>query len=135
MQWEGTENSWITLSWMEKKKKLSENPSRGTSENLHTQIDMQIPIHDSRLFWKNNNNLEKLETCTQRNLFEILLNQPEIRLYLPFSDWFRVNLIRFRKDFSVCTFAHTQRYLFRIFLTHFFPPFQHLLSERLRLSA
>ena len=29
---------------------------------------------------------------TQRNLFEILLNQPEIRLYL----------IRFRKDFSVC---------------------------------
>ena len=25
---------------------------------------------------------------TQRNLFEILLNQTEIRLYLPFSDWF-----------------------------------------------
>ena len=23
---------------------------------------------------------------TQRNIFEILLNQPEIRLYLPFSD-------------------------------------------------
>ena len=25
---------------------------------------------------------------TQRNIFKILLNQPEIRLYLPFSDWF-----------------------------------------------
>ena len=25
---------------------------------------------------------------TQRNLFEILLNQPEIRLYLQISDWF-----------------------------------------------
>ena len=30
---------------------------------------------------------------TQRNLFEILLNQPEIRLYLPFSDWFGSKLI------------------------------------------
>ena len=59
---------------------------------------------------------------TQRNLFEILLNQPKIRLCLPFSDWFgsertsvwiqinqkmvntiwfRFDLIRFRKDFSV----------------------------------
>ena len=59
----------------------------------------------------------------QRNLFEILLNQTKIRLYLPFSDWFgtkrtffwfqlnwkmvnkiwfRFDLIRFRKDFSVC---------------------------------
>ena len=25
---------------------------------------------------------------TQRNYSEVLLNQPEIRLYLPFSDWF-----------------------------------------------
>ena len=25
---------------------------------------------------------------TQRNLFQILLDQPEIRLYLPYSDWF-----------------------------------------------
>ena len=60
---------------------------------------------------------------THRNLFEILLNQPEIRLYLPFSDWiktkrtsvsiqinrkmvntiwFRVDLIRFQKVSSVC---------------------------------
>ena len=61
---------------------------------------------------------------TQKNLFEILLNQPEIILYLPFSNWFgskrtsvwiqinrkmvntirfQVDLIRFWKDFSVCT--------------------------------
>ena len=59
---------------------------------------------------------------THENHFEILLNQPEIRLYLPFSGWFgnkrtsvwfqvirkmintiwfRVDLIRFRKDFHV----------------------------------
>ena len=62
---------------------------------------------------------------TQRNLFEILLNQTEIRLYLPFSDWFgtkltsvwfqinrnmvntiwyRFDLIRFGKDISVYRF-------------------------------
>ena len=61
---------------------------------------------------------------TRRNLFEILLNQREIKLQLPFSDWFgtkrtsvwfqinrkmvntiwfQFDLIRFRKDFSVCT--------------------------------
>ena len=58
----------------------------------------------------------------QRIFFEILINQTEIRLYLPLSDWFgskrtevrfqinrcmlntiwfRFDLIRFRKDFSV----------------------------------
>ena len=59
--------------------------------------------------------------CNQRNLFEIILNQPEIRLYIPFlywfaskrtsiwmsvstinTIWFRVDLMRFRKAFSVC---------------------------------
>ena len=61
---------------------------------------------------------------TQRNLFGIILNPPEIRLYFPCTDWFRTNrtsvrfqinrkmvntiwfrvdFIRFRKDFSVCT--------------------------------
>ena len=61
--------------------------------------------------------------CTQRNLFEILLNQTEIRLYLPCTDWFgtkrwsvwsqinrcmvntiwfRNDLIRFRKYLSAC---------------------------------
>ena len=60
---------------------------------------------------------------TQRNIFEILSNQTEIRLYLPYNDWFgtkrtsvlfqinlcmantiwfRFDLIRFRKYFSVC---------------------------------
>ena len=59
---------------------------------------------------------------TQRNLFQILLNQTDIRLYLRCTDrfgsnrtsawfqiirkmvntiWFRFDLIRFRKDFSV----------------------------------
>ena len=63
---------------------------------------------------------------TQRSLFKTILNQPEIRLYLPFFDWFgskrttvwipinrkmvntiwfRLDLIRFRKDFSVCRFS------------------------------
>ena len=63
---------------------------------------------------------------TQINIFAILFNQPEIRLYLSFSDWFgtkpkpvsfqinrkivnkiwfRVDLIRFRKYFSACTFT------------------------------
>ena len=60
---------------------------------------------------------------TQRNIFQILLNQPEIRLHFSFSDWFGTkrkpicfhinrkmmntilfwfDLIRFRKDFSLC---------------------------------
>ena len=64
---------------------------------------------------------------TLTNRFETLLNQPEIRLYVPFSDWFeakrssvwfqinrkkvnsiwfQVDLIRFRKDFSVCMIAY-----------------------------
>ena len=66
---------------------------------------------------------------TQRNIFEILLNQTEMRLSLPFSDWFgskrksiwfkinrkivktiwfRFDLIRFRKYFSVCTYCQTK---------------------------
>ena len=37
------------------------------------------------------------QSYTQRNLFDILLNQPDIRLYLPFSDWFGT-----QTDVSVC---------------------------------
>ena len=61
---------------------------------------------------------------THTNLFLIFLNQPKIRLYLRISDWFgtkqtsiwfqinqkmvntiwfRIDLIRLRKDFSVCS--------------------------------
>ena len=61
-----------------------------------------------------------IDLHTLRNIFQILLNQPQIRLYLPFYGWFgskqtsvwikinriivnkiwyRVNLIRFRKKF------------------------------------
>ena len=79
------------------------------------------------------------DTYTQRNLFGILLNQPEIRLDLSFSNrfgtkrtsvwiqinrkivnaiWFRVDLVRFRKDFSVCSeiFWQTirQKFVFNI---------------------
>ena len=60
---------------------------------------------------------------SQKNISEILLNQTEIRLYLPFPDrfwtkrwsvwfqinrkmvntiWFRIDLIKLQKDFSVC---------------------------------
>ena len=69
------------------------------------------------------------QTYTQRNIFEILLKQTEIRLYLSCTDWFgtangRVRLlfqlnwklvktfwfkfdeIRFWKDFSVCRNNH-----------------------------
>ena len=35
-----------------------------------------------------NYNVNKRHICTQRNLFQILLNQTEIGLYLLFSDWF-----------------------------------------------
>ena len=63
--------------------------------------------------------------CTQRKIFWILINQPEIRLSLPFSDsfgikrtsvwiqinqklvntiWIRVDSTRFRKYSSVCSF-------------------------------
>ena len=73
---------------------------------------------------------------TQRNLFEIWLNQTGIRLYIPFSDWFgtkrtsawfQINRkivntvwfwfdsIRFRKDFSVC--SNIARLIFLIKVT------------------
>ena len=68
------------------------------------------------------------QEVTQRNLFETLSNQPEIRLYLPFfvwfrskrtsvwfqingklvnSIWFRVDLTSFRKYFSLCSYFQT----------------------------
>ena len=64
----------------------------------------------------------------QITIFEILLNQTEIRLYLPCTDWFsrkifqisrkivntiwfRFDLIRFRKDFSVCATTALSRSL------------------------
>ena len=90
---------------------------------------------------------------TQRNIFEILLNQTEIRLYLPFSDlfgtkktsawfrinrkmlntiWFRYDLVRFRKDFSGCgsfiigDFCHANPGNFWAFLRVFFRRFYFL---------
>ena len=84
---------------------------------FHTSSNIWI---DLNLAYECSSFVRKL--FTRRNLFEILLNQPKIRLYLPFSDlfgtrrmsvwfqinrkmvnkiWFQVDLIRFRKDFSV----------------------------------
>ena len=83
------------------------------SQNLVklSQIELQLQFLPSILKY------------TQRNLFEILSNKTETKLYLTFSDWFgtkrasvwfQINrkmvytiwfqfyLIRFRKDFSVC---------------------------------
>ena len=69
-------------------------------------------------------NRRRWERYTKENLFEILWNESEIRSCVPFSDWFgtkrtflwlqinrkmvntisfRVDLIRFKKYFSVCT--------------------------------
>ena len=42
------------------------------------------------------NDCREPDSYTQRNIFEILFNQTETRLYLPFSDWFgRANGIEF----------------------------------------
>ena len=75
---------------------------------------------------------------TKRNVFEILLNQTEIRLYLSFSNrfwtkrssvwlqinrkivntiWFRFDFIRFRKYFSVCGYKFLCS-SYRAHLTH-----------------
>ena len=72
-----------------------------------------------------------LKFFTQRNIFEILLNQPEIRLYLLVSDWFgskrtsvsiqisqkmvntiwfQFDLIRFWKDFFCVFFINYSLY-------------------------
>ena len=88
------------------------------------KVQLQIQIWSRRYY------LEKIHgihtwylTYAQRNVFEILLNQPDIRSYLPLIDfqqqtdsirlmfqnnqkmvntiWFRLDSIRFRKDLSV----------------------------------
>ena len=74
-------------------------------------------------------NTHRNQTYTHSNIFEVLLNQPEIRLYKPFSDrfgskrtsvwiqinrkkvntiWFRFDLTRLRKNFSVCKYTNKQ---------------------------
>ena len=45
---------------------------------------------------------QNIHQCTQRNLFEILLNQTEIRLYLPYSNWFGT------KRTSVCALNQSE---------------------------
>ena len=89
--------------------------------------DIPFGFTRSRRAWCLHNSAKHLRhICAhhkQRNLLEILLNQTQIIFYLPFSDWIgtklmsvwfqinrkkvntiwiRVDLLRFRKDFSVC---------------------------------
>ena len=70
-----------------------------------------------------------VQRYTHGNIFQILLNHTEIRLYIAFSDrfgtkqmsvwfqinqkiintiWFRFYFVRFWKDFSVCTFRDVE---------------------------
>ena len=102
--------------------------SRGTSIGppfcRETLVCWTADVFSSRLGWESRKSFGS-ESCSQTNIFEILLNQPEVRLYLLFSDWFgskwtsvwiqinrkilntiwlQVDLIRFRKNFSVCAF-------------------------------
>ena len=56
---------------------------------------------------------------TQRNLFEILLNQTQIRLYLPSGDFANLRKIN-RKNFPMCMFEDDLRDLFQPNLNVFF---------------
>ena len=79
---------------------------------------------------------EDVWVYTQINLFEIWINQIEIILYIPFSDWFgskrtfvwfyinrkmvdtiwlRLDLISYREDFSVCTVQWPQGNKFYVY--------------------
>ena len=86
----------------------------------------QLECHDSHLLFCTDSFSRNYIFYTRRNLFGISSNQTQIRLYLPFSDWFgtttghcpfavpnhskngkynliSVYLIRFRNNFFVCT--------------------------------
>jgi len=56
---------------------------RAPLEPLNTSVVIIREVSGGALNW--DPRLPR-EDYTQRNIFEILLNQPEIRLYLPFSD-------------------------------------------------
>ena len=67
----------------------------GTIRWIHHRdmVALSIPAQNVTSSWElelesSSWELEFQTSPTQRNLFEILLNQPEIRLYLPFSGWF-----------------------------------------------
>ena len=64
-------------------------------------------------------NWNDMHLHTPINLFWTLLNQPEIRLYLPLSDWFRADLTRFRKDLSVWAFFHHERWWIETTCVHY----------------
>jgi len=108
---------------------LNKTDSQSEEIRIESYLKLEKPFHCSfpRVNPRRNvpNNPSK-QSYTQRNLFEILLNQTEIRLYSPFSDWFgtkrisvwfqinrkivntiwfQFDLTRFGKDFSVCSFT------------------------------
>ena len=97
-------------------------------ENILTPIRHVIPLmwKETRIWLCDVRAFFLAWFCTQRNIFQILLNQTGIRLYLPFSEWFgskqrsvwfqinrkmvntislRVDLIKFVKYFSVQIFS------------------------------
>ena len=53
-------------------------------------LDFFFLVMDTRFDWIEFHLpfIRAIHICTQKNIFEILLNQTEIRLYLSFSDWF-----------------------------------------------
>ena len=55
---------------------------------LQQMVYKIIEPFPSLSFYLDRINSELIYCYTQRNLFEILLNQTEIGLYLPFSNWF-----------------------------------------------
>ena len=97
-----------------------------TSVSRTAEVNFSMASNlDQETSWmqKLHGNITQYFSYTQINLFEILLNQPEIRLYLPFSDWFGTNqtfvwfqinrkmintiwfrfgLTRFELEFSAC---------------------------------
>ena len=94
------------------------------SKKINEYMNWKFEIKNFKIFVSfKSSNFAINWSYTQRNLFGILLNQTEIRLYSPFSDWFRTkrmsvwfqikqkivntiwfrfDVIWFRKDFSVC---------------------------------
>ena len=70
-------------------------PFPDETENTFTnETEITFTYETENVFLKETENAKHIQTvlshekrkCTQRNLFEILLNKTEIRLYLPFSD-------------------------------------------------
>ena len=70
-----------------------------TQENQSYKYYFKILCIHTNMFYTDISSLPVFRIdFTQRKFFEILLHQPKIKLYLPFSGWFQVDLKRFRKN-------------------------------------